>query len=75
MTTATCRSCGAPIVWVITEAGKRMPIDREPHPDGNVIPSVDLDGKVRARVVTAPFDGNAWRSHFVTCPNANQHRN
>lgn len=25
-----CRSCGAPIEWVLTESGKRMPVD----PDG-----------------------------------------
>lgn len=27
---AACRSCGAPIAWVVTNAGKRAPID----PDG-----------------------------------------
>jgi len=27
---ATCSSCGAPILWVVTQAGKRMPLD----PDG-----------------------------------------
>lgn len=25
-----CRSCGADIIWTVTEAGKRMPVD----PDG-----------------------------------------
>lgn len=31
---ATCRSCGAPIVWIVTRGGKRMPVDegsRESH--------------------------------------------
>lgn len=27
---SACRSCGAPIAWVVTRAGKRAPID----PDG-----------------------------------------
>ncbi len=30
----TCRSCGEPIAWVITDAGKRMPVElssRESH--------------------------------------------
>jgi len=22
-----CRSCGAPIVWIVTTAGRRMPLD------------------------------------------------
>jgi len=25
-----CRSCDAPIIWVITTNGKRMPVDAEP---------------------------------------------
>jgi hypothetical protein len=29
---SACRSCGADIVW----AGKRMPLDAVPHPEGNV---------------------------------------
>ena len=28
-----CRSCGAPVTWTVTDAGKRMPVDPEPHPD------------------------------------------
>jgi hypothetical protein len=23
----TCRSCGAPIVWTVTDAGRRIPLD------------------------------------------------
>ena len=32
----TCRSCGAPIVWVKTAKGKKMPLDREPNEAGNI---------------------------------------
>ena len=39
-----CVSCKAPIEWVITKAGKRMPVNA---------------------------DGG---SHFMTCPNAREHR-
>jgi hypothetical protein len=35
---AGCRSCGAPIRWVVTEKGKRIPLDRDPQPDGNIVP-------------------------------------
>ena len=27
---AQCGSCHAPVVWAITEKGKRMPVDAEP---------------------------------------------
>ena len=30
MRLSRCRSCDAPIVWVITQKGKRMPVDAEP---------------------------------------------
>ncbi len=33
----TCRSCGAPVYWTETEKGKRMPVDREPGDDGNIV--------------------------------------
>lgn len=32
--TTSCRSCGAAVIWIVTEAGKRMPVDastRESH--------------------------------------------
>jgi hypothetical protein len=33
-TDGKCRSCGAPIWWIVTDAGKYMPVD--PNPDGDV---------------------------------------
>lgn len=33
---STCRSCNAPIRWVLTGDGKRMPLDLEPVETGNV---------------------------------------
>ena len=32
-----CSSCHRPVRWVLTEAGKRMPIDPEPSDSGNVV--------------------------------------
>lgn len=73
---ATCKSCGARIRWVITTAGKRMPLDPEPHPEGTIVPVFDpARDRPVARVLPAPpTDRDAWRSHFATCPNADQHR-
>lgn len=31
---AKCKSCEAPIEWATTEAGKAMPLDAQPTPDG-----------------------------------------
>jgi len=75
--TALCSSCRAPIRWVVTLGDKRMPLDVDPHPDGTVVRTVTRDGLVRARVLTGdqlPAQETAYRSHFVTCPNAAQHR-
>lgn len=35
--TSTCRSCGAPVIWALTEAGKRIPVDPEPMAGGNIV--------------------------------------
>jgi hypothetical protein len=77
----TCRTCGMPIRWVITAAsGKRMPLDPDPVPDGNVwiesmnqgTPVVGV-GLTRADVPrSVPF---AYVSHFVTCPDSAEWRN
>lgn len=66
----TCRSCNASIEWHKTVAGKNMPIDVEPHPEGNLF--INTDGKVEvAKPGTFP---RMFRSHFVSCPHAKQHR-
>jgi len=69
-----CSSCDAPIIWAVTDAGKRMPLDAEPAPDGNVV-LTRVGGQARARK-GSEFGPNMPRhkSHFATCPNANQHR-
>jgi hypothetical protein len=81
MTTGQCRSCRAPIIWLtIRPLGRRMPIDTEPAPDGNiiadltqavgvVIPNAALP-QMRADTPDEPF----YRSHFATCPDANRWR-
>lgn len=34
---STCRSCDAEIRWARTIAGKAMPLNRDPDPNGNVV--------------------------------------
>lgn len=68
---SVCRSCGAPIVWVKTERGKRMPIDLLPYtghdPRGLFV-------IVRDVAIACPPDAypgaELFRSHFSTCPQA-----
>lgn len=73
----TCTACSARIRWVITIGDRRMPLDPQPHEDGNVVPVVVDGGQRRARVLTGaelPAQVPAYRSHFVTCPNAAEFR-
>lgn len=69
MSHALCGSCRKPIIWTITEAGRRMPVDAEPV------------GKVTVLVRNPEDPGtpiskqrDAYVSHFATCISAAQHR-
>jgi hypothetical protein len=33
----SCKSCGAELEWAVTTDGHRIPLDRVPVPDGNII--------------------------------------
>jgi hypothetical protein len=68
---SVCRSCGAEIRWSITETGKRIPLDPDPSPTGNI--RLDF---TTAHVLRADDDyqGPRYVSHFATCPNASAHR-
>ncbi len=72
-----CELCGRDIVWAVTPAGKRMPLDPERLDEddarGNVGVRRDHHGRVLARVLSAaePLRAGEWRAvpHFATCPN------
>lgn len=53
-----CRSCPFPVYWIVTAAGKRMPVDC--GVDGGIEPTATEPGR--------------GLSHFATCANAAQHR-
>jgi len=59
---AQCKSCGAEIEWIKTEAGKNHPIDAKPK-------------QMWIQYGLEPFRlFPCHESHFATCPNADQHR-
>lgn len=76
----TCKSCGAPIIWIQSPKGKWIPCDE------GLVPYVeDKNGKssivtqrgeiIRCRFVNADEATGFGRvSHWGTCPNAEQHR-
>lgn len=66
MDVVACRSCRAPIIWMRTEGGKAMPVDR---PDGVLLGSGETFEVARKRL-----GADRVVSHFATCPNASGHR-
>ena len=77
---AVCAKCKKPIVWVYTEAGKRMPMDPLPAATGNIVYSGD--GPDRVRVLKKEDEGDLFLqglqrfvSHFATCTFADRFRN
>lgn len=68
-TVSHCKRCRAKIVWCQTKNGRTMPVDAEPHPDGNVVIRADLSGPPFAEVHTEPGGPDEQRhlTHFATC--------
>ncbi len=72
-----CHACRAPIVWALTEAGRRMPVDVDPVDGGELelfaeyFPSGDPVEpgvqRVRQRPLERPAGSPAWRGHWITC--------
>lgn len=74
MKTTACRSCGEPMIWCLTEKGKRNPMDSEPSSAGKYRLD-EQDNEQGPLAVWAPdYGGERYMSHFSTCPNAQTHR-
>lgn len=72
----TC-SCKAPIWWAVSIHGKSTPMEPEPTDDGVwVVDGQTENGAPKVRHVEPLTDGDAprFKSHWATCPNADQHR-
>ena len=80
MNTSTCRGCGAPIVFVKSDAGKYIPCDAQlvryrENPNGKDMVVVDGKGVVRCDLDFEGLPtGMARISHFATCPHAGKFR-
>jgi hypothetical protein len=75
-----CRSCGAPMIWANTVTGGAMPLDQQPSAQGNIELRLER-ARWRANVLSPAelelLKGQGLElrtSHFVTCPNAAEHR-
>lgn len=82
-----CRSCGANIIFITTENGRKMPCNAEAVDYQDNIKGKDTivleSGKVikatviehgRGNGLVPVIDGKGYVSHFATCPFAGQHR-
>lgn len=74
-----CRACGNTIGWYLTENNKRMPLDPNTHPDGNVIldrtdpmapPVAVVLGGAELEAVRERGDVPTFMPHWATCPHA-----
>jgi hypothetical protein len=74
---AYCRSCEWPIIWVVTEKGKNMPVDADPVTALRGFRLEDQGDGVPPLAKWCPHpapDEKLYESHFSSCPNAAQHR-
>jgi hypothetical protein len=66
-----CTYCHQPVLWAITAAGKRQPLNPEPDELGNVVAHRDVHGTWRCRVPNdrEPQQGYEKRlmPHAATC--------
>ena len=76
---STCRTCGADVVWVVTEKGKPMPLDVDAGGGGRF--RAEYENASHDTVVhfvkdseMADNDQPLYTSHFATCPDRDLHR-
>lgn len=77
---ATCKSCGAPIVWIESPKHKWIPCDESLIPYQEDRHGKDSIVTSRGEIIRCrlTFDGEPTglgrTTHWATCPNAEQHR-
>ena len=77
---ATCKSCGAPIVWIETPKHKWIPCDEGLIPYEEDLAGTDFLVNRRGEIIRCTLDfvgipsGMGRMAHWATCPNAEQHR-
>lgn len=70
MSRRRCRTCSAPVVWAVTEAGRKAPFDSLTTTKGT---HTVVSGRATF-VPEAKRSGQLYTSHFATCPQASEHR-
>lgn len=65
-----CKGCNAKIEWHKTAAGKSIPLDPDPVPNGNIT----FDAALRVVYAKPGTKPKMYLSHFVTCPKADAFR-
>ena len=68
---ATCKSCGAEIIWIETRRGMKHPVDAKPETRWieKEVPGQYNDG-MSAQYMWVLMD--TFISHFATCPQSKQ---
>ena len=64
---SNCKSCKKGIAWLKTTDGKSIPVDYDSLSDA--------DRHELNRGMKVTFNKERHITHFVTCPNADKHRN
>lgn len=73
-TPVACPDCRAPILWLTTPKGNRMPVDAQPHAEGNVV----VEGATCAVLGRNQLPGARaagrplHRHHRLSCPHADK---
>ncbi|MBA0053486.1 hypothetical protein E0L36_22180 [Streptomyces sp. AJS327] len=66
-----CPQCGEPVVWTVTDAGRRLAVNKEPDDDGNTAAYRDGTGTWRSRRPTDELPVARWEKlympHVATC--------
>ena len=76
-----CKTCRSAVLWIVTAAGRKMPLDPVPFsivldPEAGEVAVTEAGETVRGRRAD-PWDEGAISvrtSHFATCPQSAQHR-
>lgn len=74
MRAGECRSCGAMILFAVTERGKYMPLDEKPVEFGGNIVLREGLAHVLAKGEPSNQGEARYRTHFQTCKRAAAHR-
>ena len=72
---SVCKSCGAAVIWAVTDSGRRMPLDANPIVKGvSAIGTGRLMLRNDGQTLRAHTVSELYQSHFSTCPDSDKWR-